>query len=100
MAGWEKSLARVTHVLFYGLMLILPLSGWIMSSAGDWPLNWFGLVDIPKFHVTKQDPIVGIAGEGHEILGFLMLGLVILHIAAALRHHFVLKDRVLARMLG
>lgn len=100
MPGWERSLAHLTHISFYALMLILPMSGWIFSSAGEYPLNWFGLFDVPKFGVTKQDPITGIAHEAHELLGFLMLGLVVLHVAAALRHHFILKDRVLARMLG
>lgn len=100
MPAWEKLLAHLTHIFFYALMLILPMSGWIFSSAGEYPLNWFGLVDVPKFGVTKQDPIAGIAHEAHELLGFLMLGLVVLHVAAALRHHFILKDRVLARMLG
>lgn len=98
MPGWEKFLSRVTHIAFYALLLILPLSGWTFSSAGQYPLNWFGLFDIPKFGLAKEDPITGIAHETHELLAYLMLGLVLLHIFAALRHQFILKDNVLRRM--
>jgi cytochrome b561 len=99
MPGWEKMLAHVTHIAFYALLLILPLSGWLMSSPGKFPISWFGIAEIPKFPVTKEDPIAGLAHEGHEVLGFVMLGLAVIHILTALRHHFVLKDNVLRRML-
>jgi cytochrome b561 len=98
--AWERLVAQVTHIGFYVLMLALPLTGWIMSSAGDRPLNWFFLFDVPKFGVAKGDAITGISHEGHEILGFVFAALILLHVAAALRHHFILKDGVLRRMLG
>ena len=94
---FEFLLAKAVHGMFYALLLAIPLTGWIFSSAGKDPLAWFGL-PIPKFALTKSDAIAGLSKEGHEILGFLMLALVILHVAAALRHHFVLKDGVLRRM--
>ncbi len=100
MPGWEKRTAHGTHVAFYALMLILPLSGWIMSSAGDRPLNWFFLFDVPKFGVAKGDAIVGLSHEAHELLPWLWSALIVVHILAALRHHFILKDGVLRRMLG
>jgi cytochrome b561 len=100
MPQWEKLVGNVTHFAFYALLLIMPLTGWIMSSAGDRPLSWFFLFDVPKFGVTKGDAIVGLSSEGHEILGFLFAALVVLHVAAALRHHFVLKDGTLRRMFG
>lgn len=99
MPGWEKAAAHATHFLFYALMLLVPLTGWIMTSAGTRPLNWFFLFDVPKFAVTKGDILVGVSGEGHEIMGFAWAALIILHIAAALRHHLVLKDDVLRRMI-
>ena len=96
---WERTAAGITHFLFYALMLILPLSGWIMTSAGTRPLNWFFLFDVPKFAVAKGDAIVGLSGGAHELLPWLWVALIALHIGAALRHHFMLKDGVLRRML-
>lgn len=54
---------------------------------------------MPKFAVTKGDVIVGLSREGHEVMGFAWAALIIVHIAAALRHHVVLKDNVLRRMM-
>lgn len=91
------AVAKATHAAFYALMLALPLTGWIMTSAGQRPLAWFG-VPFPKLAVEKGSALYEIGHEGHEILGWAMLALVVLHVAAALRHHYVLKDTVLRRM--
>lgn len=98
MSPLEVFAAKATHLAFYALMLAMPLTGWIMASAGKKPLSWFGLFDWPKLPVTRESPLYGIAHEGHELLGWLTLALVVLHVGAALRHHFVLKDNVLRRM--
>uniref|UniRef100_UPI003B3B1CC6 cytochrome b n=1 Tax=Sphingobium sp. TaxID=1912891 RepID=UPI003B3B1CC6 len=68
MPAWEKGAAHATHFLFYALMLVLPLSGWIMVSAGTRPLHWFFLFDVPKFAVEKGDAIVGLSRGAHELL--------------------------------
>ena len=94
---FDAIVARTMHGLFYGLMLILPLTGWIMTSAGKPPLEWFG-IEVPKLAVEKGSTLYEIGHEGHEILGFVMLALVVLHVGAALRHHFILKDGVLRRI--
>jgi cytochrome b561 len=99
MSALEIAAARAVHGVFYGLMLAMPLTGWIIASAGKYPLSWFGLFDLPKLPVTRADPLYGAASEGHEILGWLFLALAILHIAAALRHHVLIKDNVLRRMM-
>ena len=99
MPGWEKATAHAVHWLLYALMFIMPVTGWIMSSANDRPLTFFWLFDVPKFAVAKGDAIAGLSHEGHEILGYLMTALVLGHIAAALRHHVLLKDNILNRML-
>lgn len=96
---WQVIAARVVHTAFYGLMLAMPLSGWAMASAGKYPLSWFGLFDVPKFAITKESALYLASRSGHEVLGWLFAGLVAVHVAAALRHHFILKDRVLERML-
>lgn len=100
MSGGVRLASSATHFALYALMVLIPLSGWIMSSASERPIGFFGLFDVPKFGVTKDDLIAGISHESHEILAFALIGLLVLHIAAALRHHFVLKDGIMARMLG
>lgn len=94
-----RKFAAATHGLFYILMLVLPITGWIFASAGKWPLSIYGLFDWPKLSVTKDMPLVGLSHEAHEILGFAFAGLVVLHVGAALWHHFAIKDATLRRML-
>jgi cytochrome b561 len=98
MKPWQIGAAHGVHWLFYLLMILIPLSGWIMVSPGPFPISWFGLFALPKFGVTREDAIAGIAHEGHELMGFLMLALLVLHVGAALWHQFSLRDNLLARM--
>lgn len=98
---WERTLARINHTLFYLLIIALPLSGWIWASASETrrPLTWFGLFDIPYLPVVQSVAGGELGHEVHEILGKLMIGLVVLHVAAALKHHFADRNSVLGRML-
>ena len=98
MPRWEAATAHGVHILFYFLLIAMPLTGWLFSSAGKYPLSWFGLFDVPKLPVTKDSLIYNISHEGHELMGWLFLALVVLHIAAAMRHHFILRDGLLRRM--
>ncbi|MDE1914475.1 MAG: cytochrome b [Sphingomonadales bacterium] len=100
MPGWEKTAAHGLHLLFYGLMLVLPLTGWAMISAGDKPFTWFGLFSIPKLAVSKGSVVLSLSHALHGPLGIIFGVLILLHVGAALRHHFVLRDDVLRRMLG
>lgn len=95
---WEKALAHAAHALLYIFMIALPLTGWLMvsGSAKRSPLNWFGLFDIPYLPVSAATGRLG--HDAHGVLGWMMLALVVLHIGAALRHHVLLRDPVLARM--
>jgi cytochrome b561 len=99
MPGWQQSFAHGLHWLFYFMIIAVPVSGWIMSSAGTYPLNWFGLFDIPKWPVFKGSPLAEAAHEGHEIMGKLFIPLLVLHVGAAFYHHFAVKDHVMRRML-
>ncbi|EZP55523.1 MULTISPECIES: cytochrome b [Sphingomonas] len=99
--GWEKGLAHATHWSLYLLMVAMPLTGWMMVSGPPGPgparpLSWFGLFDVPKLPVGEGAADLG--HNAHGLLGWLMLALVVLHVAAALRHHLLLRDSVLARM--
>jgi cytochrome b561 len=100
MAAWEVLAARLVIAAFYAMIILVPLSGWVMSSAGKWPISFFGLFEVPKFAITKDDPVAHLAHEAHEVLGLLFIPLVAVHVAAALRHHIMLKDNVLLRMTG
>jgi cytochrome b561 len=95
---WEALTARGVQAVFYGLMIVMPLTGWIIASAGKYPLDWFGVFALPKLAITREGTAYAIGHEAHELLGWLFAGLVVLHVAAALRHHFILKNDVLRRM--
>ena len=99
MTRLEAVLARLTHFTFYVLMLALPLSGWAMVSTGKviYPTVWFGLFTVPPLPLPKS--LGELFAEGHELLAFVMIATLALHIAAAVKHHYLDRDDVLARML-
>lgn len=95
---WQRLAARVSHIGLYALLLLTPLAGWLMSSARNFPVSWFGLVTLPDF-IAPSRPAYDFLHETHELLALTLFWLALLHIAAALKHHFVDKDNVLRRML-
>jgi len=99
--SWEKLVARLVHSFLYVAMLGMPLSGWLMSSSHGYPVKFFGLFTLPKLmdKQPKESFWQEFWEETHEILGYLLIATLVLHVAAALKHHFVLKDRTLTRML-
>lgn len=101
LEAWEAAVAKVTHWLFYFLTLAVPMAGWAMHSAAKEgaPVSWFGQFDIPALPVSSDKPTIGMFHEMHEIFAFLMLGLIVLHVAAALKHQFADRDGTLRRML-
>ncbi|MBS3928407.1 MAG: cytochrome b [Sphingomonadales bacterium] len=101
LKAWEAALARVTHAGFYFLMLAVPLTGWAMSSAFSkgGPVSMFGLFDVPALPVGTDKPTADMFYELHEIFAFVMIGLFVLHLGAALKHHFVDKDGTMRRMV-
>ena len=95
---WQRFLARLVHLCLYGLMVAIPLSGWLMSSAGGYPVWVFGLPDLP--HLVPENPALFQAWIAvHRWLAYALALLAGLHAGAALRHHFVLGDDTLRRML-
>jgi len=95
---YERNLARFTHALLYLLLFAMPLSGWTMSSARGFPVSWFGLVQLPDL-VPKNKPLYAALLTTHGVLACALAAVVTLHVLAALKHHFVLRDDVLRRML-
>jgi cytochrome b561 len=98
MARWERLVARTTHAAIYVLLLVLPVSGWLMSSASGVPVVYFGLWPLPDL-VAKDKALADALKLVHYGLNKTLLALVVLHVGAALKHHFVDRDDVLRRML-
>jgi cytochrome b561 len=95
---YERVLANVTHFMLYALLLIMPVTGWIMSSARKFPVSWFSIVQLPDL-VAPNRRLYETMLETHEILAWTLVSVATLHVLAALKHHFVLKDDTLRRML-
>ena len=89
--------AHAGHLALYGLMLAIPLSGWLMSSAKGFQTVWFGVLPLPDL-VGKIKELGDLLKEVHEMLNFGLLLLVGAHIAGALKHHFIEHDDTLRRM--
>jgi cytochrome b561 len=98
MPVWQQSAAHGLHFLLYLLIIAIPLSGWLMSSAKGFQTVWFGVLPLPDL-IGKDKELGKILEEVHSILNFGLVALVIVHAAAALKHHWVDKDDVLTRML-
>jgi cytochrome b561/polyisoprenoid-binding protein YceI len=94
----ERLLARCTHTLLYVLLFAMPLTGWIMSSARGFPVSWFGLYQLPDL-VSKNAALHGAMVRTHAVLAIALGLTVALHVAGALKHHYILKDDTLRRML-
>lgn len=93
-----RTAAHLTHVALYILMIAIPLSGWLMSSAKGIQTVWFGVLPLPD--LLAKDADLGKQLELlHMVLNYTMAALVLAHIGAALKHHFVDRDDILQRML-
>ena len=95
---YERRLARFTHALLYVLLFAVPFTGWTMSSARGFPVSWFGLFS-SRISCPKISPCMTRWSDTHGTLAWILGGVVALHLGAALKHHFMLKDDVLRRML-
>jgi len=99
---WQVGVAHALHWGFYFLIIAMPVSGWWMSSAGmkRWPIDFFGLFEVPYLPVTRGPEGAGAAfHQFHVVAGWTMGALVLIHVGAALRHHYIDRNNVLARML-
>ncbi len=94
----ERFLAHFTHAALYVLLFAMPLTGWMMSSARGFPVSWFNTYQLPDL-VPKNDRLYDALVTTHAVLAIALALTVLLHIAGALKHHFVLKDDTLRRML-
>ena len=97
-AGAIKKAAAAGHGLLYLLLLLQPLTGWAMSSAANYPVTFFGRFQFPALLAPNHDLHETLA-QVHEALFYVLAAVAMLHVLAALYHHFYLKDAVLRRML-
>jgi cytochrome b561 len=98
MPAWQRLTASALHVLLYVCALVMPISGWLYNSAANFPLRWFELFKVPA--LSGADPALkSLAGNVHGFTAYLLIGLLCLHVAAALKHHFIDRDNVLRAML-
>jgi cytochrome b561 len=95
---WEKRTAHVVHTFLYIALLGMPMTGWLMSSAAGRAVSFFGLFTLPDL-VGQDKALGGIFRETHEILSDFLMAAIALHVAGALKHHFIDKDITLKRML-
>jgi cytochrome b561 len=95
---YERVLAHITHFALYAIILVMPLTGWIMSSARNFPVSWFNLFQLPDL-VGQNRALYDVMHTTHDVLAATLLAVATLHVLAALKHHFFLKDDTLKRML-
>jgi len=95
---WQKLASHITHMLLYVLIVAVPLSGWLMSSAKGFQTVWLGVLPIPDL-IGKDKALGDLLLIVHKSLNVSLLVLVAMHVMAALKHHFIDKDNILRRML-
>jgi len=95
---WQQQAARWTHYGLYALFFAVPLTGWAMSSAAGFPIVWLGMLPLPDF-VPRDKALAEVLKEVHHVLAWGLGTLVLLHVAAAVKHHFIDRDGLLYRMV-
>jgi cytochrome b561 len=98
MPDWQRRAATAVHVLLYALLLAVPVSGWIYSSSTGVQVIYLGAIPLPDL-VPKDRALAGVLKAVHVSLNATLAALTVLHVGAALKHHFSDHDAVLVRML-
>jgi len=96
--GWQRTAAALTHWVIYLLLFMIPISGWLMSSASGFQVVYFGVLPLPDL-VHKDKALAEQLKLLHETLNYTLMALLVLHVAAALKHHLLDRDEVLQRMV-
>jgi len=99
MPNWQRRIAHATHWLLYVLIFAVPLSGWLFDSATALrPLHWWGAITMPSLTGGPAPDWADFTRSLHHFLFWLLVAVVVGHVAAALKHHFIDRDNVLRRM--
>lgn len=97
----ERRVIKGVQSLLYVLILLIPVSGYVMSTAAGYPVSFFGLFTLPAL-IGKSEAVAGLAHGAHAIMAYAALALVLVHMAGALKHRLLDKggeSDILARML-
>lgn len=97
MPKWQVWGSHLSHILLYGFLFALPLSGWLMSSAKAYSVSWFNLVALPDL-IAPSEAWAKAMHVAHHYLAEALFIVALVHVAAALKHHFLDRDDVLRRM--
>jgi cytochrome b561 len=92
-----QRLAHAGHLALYAFMLIIPITGWLMSSAKGGPTVWFGILPLPDL-IGKDKALGHLLEDVHGALSWTLVTLIAGHVLAALKHHFIDRDDTLRRM--
>ena len=98
MPAWQHIAAEAVHLLIYVLMFAIPLSGWLMSSAKGFQTVYFGVLPLPDL-IGKDKELGELLSFVHKTLSIALAAIVLGHLGAALKHHFIERNEVLTRML-
>jgi cytochrome b561 len=99
LPAWQAKTARTTHALLYLLLFAMPISGFLYTAMGGFPVPFFGLYDLARLVPTNK-PVAEVFKIAHLSLRWVLYVVVLLHVAGALQHHLVRKDGILRRMLS
>jgi cytochrome b561 len=98
MPAWQRGLAHLTHFLLYVLMVAIPVSGYLYSSAANVPVVYLGLVPLPRL-IAPDPQLKEVLKSVHIALNYTLLVLFALHVLAALKHQLLDRDGLLSRMI-
>lgn len=98
MKVWERNLAKLAHGVLYLLLIVIPVLGWVAAGYFGYQVQLFGLFALPALADNTMEWAREV-GDVHAVLTNVLIGVVGLHVAGALYHYFVLRDRVMQRML-
>lgn len=96
---WERVFSRIVQYALYLFLILMPLSGWIMSVAANRTPKYFGFFNVPFPGIPTDKGLSKLMFEFHETIAWILIVLIALHVAGALKHHFIDKDDVLKKMM-
>jgi cytochrome b561 len=97
MPTWQRRAAHATHIALYALFFLVPLAGWAYTSAEGFPVVVFGVIPLPDF-VPVDRALAEVLKASHHLLAFALGLIVLIHIGAAVKHHYMDDDGLLLRM--